>query len=114
MEALPLAAAMLGGVDVSAQVVLSLTGDFEQHVAQYQCEGMEPFDVTFINASPNFLAIVPIGGQKLVFVHVLSADGARYAAGQYEFWTRGNSATLTDLQATPQTPASCEVVTDTP
>ena len=115
MEALPLAvAAMLGGVDVSAQVVLDIPGNFERNVAHYQCEGLEPFSVDFINAQPNFLALVPIGGQRLVFVAVLSADGVKYVSGQFEFWTRGSEATLTDLQADSDNALSCSEATDTP
>lgn len=114
MEMLPIAAAaMMGNVDVSAQVVLSLTGNFERNTVQYQCEGLEPFSVDFINAQPNFIALVPIGPQKLVFVNVLSADGAKYVAGQYEFWTKGAEATLTDLQADPQS-VTCNEVNETP
>ena len=113
MEALA-TAAMMQNVDVSAQVVLSLTGDFQRTTHQYQCEGLEPFAVDFINAEPNFLAIVPIGPRKLVFVNVLSGSGAKYVAGQYEFWTKGTDATLTDLQADPQTPVTCTEATETP
>jgi len=114
MEVLPLAAAaMLGNVEVSAQVVLSLTGDFQRNTVRYHCEGREPFSVDFINAQPNFIALLPVGGQKLVFVNVISADGAKYVAGQYEFWTRGAEATLTDVQAEPQTVA-CTEVNETP
>lgn len=113
MEALA-TAAMMQNVDVSAQVVLSLQGSFERNIVQYQCEGLEPFGVDFINAQPNFLAIVPIGEQKLVFVNVIAASGAKYVAGQYEFWTKGSDATLTDLQADPQTPVNCSEVSNTP
>ena len=114
MELLPLAtAAMLGNVDVSAQVVLSLSGNFERNTIQYQCEGLEPFAVDFINASPNFIALVPIGPQRLVFVNVMSASGAKYVAGQFEFWTKGSEATLTDLEADPQS-VSCSEVNDIP
>ena len=115
MEVLPLAAAaMMGNVDVSAQVILSLTGDFQQTTHTYQCEGIEqPFAVQFINADPNFLAIVPVGPQKMVFVNVMSASGAKYVAGQYEFWTKGSEATLSDLQADPQS-VNCSEVNDTP
>jgi membrane-bound inhibitor of C-type lysozyme len=114
MEMLPLAAAaMMGNVDVSAQVVLSLSGDFQKTTHQYQCEGLDPFTVEFINADPNFLAIVPVGPRKLVFVNVMAADGAKYVAGQYEFWTRGADATLSDLQADPQS-VECSEVNETP
>ncbi len=115
MEVLPLAAAaMMGNVDVSAQVVLSLTGDFQKTTHTYQCEMIEkPFTVEFINAEPNFLAIVPVGERKMVFVNVISADGAKYVAGQFEFWTRGAEATLSDVQADPQS-VQCSEVNDTP
>jgi membrane-bound inhibitor of C-type lysozyme len=107
-------AAMMQNVDVSAQVVLSLQGSFERNIVEYQCEGLEPFSVDFINAQPNFLAIVPIGPNKLVFVNVMAASGAKYVAGEYEFWTKGSDATLTDLMADPQTPLACSEASHTP
>lgn len=115
MEMLPLAAAaMMGSTDVSAQVILSLSGDFQKTTHTYQCEGIEnPFSVEFINAEPNFLAIVPVGDRKMVFVNVISASGAKYVAGQFEFWTRGAEATLSDLQAEPQS-VQCNEINDTP
>ena len=109
MEALA-TAAMMQNVDVSAQVVLSLAGDFQKTTHTYQCEGLEPFTVDFINAEPNFLAIIPVGPRKMVFVNVMSASGAKYVAGQFEFWTKGSEATLTDLQATPPTVNCTETV----
>ena len=115
MGMLPIAAAVvLGSVDVSAQLVLNLDANFERNRVEYHCEGMEPFAVDFINAAPNFLAIVPIEGQSLVFVNVLSGSGARYASGRYEFWTKGGEATLTDLMADPPTPVSCSEANETP
>lgn len=115
MELLPaVTAAMMGNVDVSAQVILQLTGDFERTTTTYQCEQIpDPLKVVFINAKPNFLAIVPVGPQSMVFVNVMSASGAKYVAGQYEFWTKGGEATLTDLQADPQS-VSCTEVIETP
>ena len=109
MEALA-TAAMMQNVDVSAQVVLSLAGDFQRTTHQYQCEGLEPFSVEFINAEPNFLAIVPVGPRRMVFVNVMAASGAKYVAGQFEFWTKGSEATLTDLQADPQSVACTEAI----
>lgn len=115
MEMLPLAAAaMMGSTDVSAQVILSLSGDFQKTTHTYQCEGIEnPFAVEFINAEPNFLAIVPVGDRKMVFVNVISASGAKYVAGQFEFWTKGAEATLSDLQADPQS-VQCNEINDIP
>lgn len=112
MEALA-TAAMMGSADVSAQIVLQLQGNFERSTIQYQCEGLDPFSVDFINADPNYLAIIPVGPRKMVFVNVMTASGAKYVAGQFEFWTKGSDATLTDLQATPQS-VDCSEVSEAP
>lgn len=116
METLPLAAAaMMGGVDVSAAVILNFPGNFERNVVTYQCEGIEEqLAVTYVNAAPNFLAIVPIEGQNLVFVTVLSASGAKYAAGEYEWWNKGAEATLTNLTTPDAEPTICTEMTETP
>lgn len=92
----------------STQVILALTGDAQTHTVRYECEGVaEPFAVQYINAAPNFLAIVPVGGSKLVFVNVAAASGARYVAGQYEWWTQGSDVTFADLRRTQRpSPAS--------
>ncbi len=113
MEELAISA-MMQNVDVSAQVVLSLQGSFERNIVEYECEGLEPFSVDFINAKPNFLAIVPIGPQRLVFVNVLSASGAKYVSGQFEFWTSGSEATITDLQVDSGGTLACTEVLNTP
>ena len=114
MEALPIAAAMLGGLDVSAAVILNFSGNFERHVVQYDCGQDEPLAVDYINAAPNYLAIVTIDGQKLVFVTVLSASGARYAAGEYEWWNKGAEGTLTNLTTPDAEPLSCTEISETP
>lgn len=115
METLPLVAAMLGGVDVSAAVVLNFSGNFERTVQRYECDDGTSRDVQYINAAPNFLAVLSIDGQNLMFVTVLSASGARYAAGEYEWWTRGGEATLTNLAAPEGTePQTCLAASDIP
>ncbi|WP_417309949.1 MliC family protein [Devosia sp.] len=106
-------AAMMQNVDVSAQVVLSLEGAFERNIVEYDCELIGTIKVDFINAAPNFLAILPIGPRKMVFANVMSGSGAKYVAGQFEFWTKGTEATLTDLQATPPS-VNCTERVDTP
>jgi membrane-bound inhibitor of C-type lysozyme len=105
---------MLGGLDVSAAVILSFSGNFERSVAQYDCGLGEVLAVDYINAAPNFLAIVPVDGQKLVFVTVLSASGARYAAGEYEWWTKGAEASLANLARPEDEPLTCTEVSETP
>jgi membrane-bound inhibitor of C-type lysozyme len=80
-------------------ILLGTTGDFERKTVKYGCEGGETdqLAVDFINAAPNYLALVPIDGTVLVFNTVLSGSGARYVAGKYVFSTKGPSASLYDL-----------------
>ncbi|WP_196777107.1 MliC family protein [Oecophyllibacter saccharovorans] len=52
------------------------------------------FEVKYYNLDQNSLAVVPLREGPLVFVNVISADGARYVAGPYVWWTRGNEATF--------------------
>ena len=63
--------------------------------ARYDCAG-KAVQVEYVNVEPDHLAIVPVDGSKRVFVLVLSGSGARYAAGQYIWWSKGNEASLYD------------------
>ncbi|HHY50534.1 MAG TPA: hypothetical protein GYA10_12385 [Alphaproteobacteria bacterium] len=114
MEALPLAAVMLGGLDVSAAVILNFSGDFERRIVRYDCGDGGELTADYINAAPNYLAIIELAGKKLVFVTVLSGSGARYAAGEYEWRTRGGEGTLTNLTAPDSQPLSCIEISETP
>jgi len=87
-------------VETSMQLVLKLEGNAQRDIATYQCEGLEDdVVVEYINAHPVFLAILPVEGESLVFVNVISASGARYVSGQYVWWSQGNEAQLIDEQA---------------
>ena len=106
--------------DASFTTGLSVMGDAEVKAVKYDCEHHDPIVVQYLNAAPNFLALVPIeqenASDRLVFVNVLSGSGAKYVAGKYEWWTKGNDATLHDvtegLDAAPVLTCSEEV--DTP
>ena len=125
MKQIPLAAlaALLASpalADASIITGLAVDGDAEVKAVKYDCEHHDPIVVQYLNAAPNFLAIVPIeqesASNRLVFVNVLSGSGAKYVAGKYEWWTKGNDATLHDvtegLDAAPVLTCSEEV--DTP
>lgn len=86
-------------VEASLQLELGNASDFERRTTLYDCSAGEPFGVTYINAAPNFLALVPIEGEPepLVFAAVIAASGVRYAAGQWEWWTKGVDASLRDV-----------------
>lgn len=84
--------------EASIGLSLTLTGNAEITTTTYNCEGREgPLGVEYVNAAPNFLALIPVEDQTLVFVSVVTASGARYESGQYVWWNRGSEATLSDV-----------------
>jgi len=93
-----LAPAVAQAVETSVQIELGTQSDFERRSVLYDCSAGEPFSVTYINAAPNFLALVPIADEPElhVFASVISASGARYASGQWIWWTSGADASLYD------------------
>jgi len=111
------AAAQMTGTATSA-LTLTLQGreSTEQTTIAYDCPGAEPLSVTYLNAAPNFLALVPVEGETMVMSAVLAASGVRYAAGQYEWWTSGTDASLYDRTLGPDASpvAECLEFTNTP
>lgn len=103
-------------LDTDLQLVLRLDGNAEHNVTRYQCEGMEaPLVVEYLNADPTYLAFLTLDGEKHIFVNVLSASGARYASGQWVWWTKGSEASLYDLtKGEDAPPVSCLEATETP
>ena len=98
-------------------ITLGTTGDFERKSVHYNCTGdADSLTVDYINAPPNYLALLPIDGTTLVFNTVLAASGAKYAAGKYVFWSKGTDANLYDeTQGANAKPIlSCAEVNDTP
>jgi len=83
--------------EVELNVGINLSGDVQIQTATYGCGTDEPLTVRYINAVPNFFAIVPIGGRDIVFVNVIAASGAKYVSGQFEWWNKGAEATLHDV-----------------
>lgn len=92
-----LALALPAQAETSFLLGLSISGDAERKLVRYDCEGAESFDVEYVNAAPNFLAFVPVDGATYLFASVVSASGARYAAANYVWWTKGTDADLYDV-----------------
>jgi membrane-bound inhibitor of C-type lysozyme len=101
---------------VALTLTLQSTTDVEQTSAVYQCDSGEILPVQYVNAAPNFLALVPVEGETHVFVTALSASGARYLSGPFEWWNTGDEATLRDLtQGEDAEPlATCTASSNTP
>ncbi len=83
-----------------AQVAITLPLDADARVesVRYVCGGADqtPFTVQYVNAGADHLAVIPLGQDARIFVNVIAASGARYVAGEYEWWVKGDSATLTN------------------
>lgn len=113
-----LLATILGiGGDVSAtsmQVMIEAGGNAEIKTVTYACDGVEPFAVEYLNSANNFLAVLPVAGARVIFVNVVSGDGARYVAGPYEWFTKGSDATFSDVQQPDSPPVTCMEWVDTP
>lgn len=102
----------------SAAVTLTLdsTSDIERRIVTYQCDNEQVLAVQYVNAAPNFLAIVPVDGANQVFVTTISASGARYVSGPYEWWSHQGEATLRDLaqDEDAESLATCTEASNTP
>ena len=80
---------------VGLDVGITLTGDVQIQTIVYGCgEALPELTVKYVNAVPNFLAIIPIEGVDHLFVNVISASGAKYVSGEFEWWNKGSDATL--------------------
>ena len=65
--------------------------------SDYRC-GKDTIKVEYINAgSVNLARLVMDDGTIVVASNVIAASGAKYAGGQYVWWTKGAKATLYDL-----------------
>lgn len=100
----------------SVTLTLGSATDIEMTTAVYQCDSGEVLSAQYINAAPNFLALVPVEGEVHIFVTALSGSGARYVSGPFEWWNQGDEATLRDLtqdeDAEPL--ATCTAASNTP
>lgn len=106
-------------VDATLQLELgSEDSSFDRRNVLYDCSEGEPFDVVYINAAPNFLALVPIAEEPeaIVFASVISGSGTRYAAGKWIWWTQGVDASLYDTTLGEDAPAvlTCSEFIQTP
>ncbi|MDF3931810.1 MliC family protein [Pseudomonas citronellolis] len=97
--AVPVLLVACGGGEKKAPPVdaLVLPGDakLDSRSVDYKCEDGRKFSVQYLNKGDNHLAVVPVSdASTLVFSNVISGSGAKYAAGQFVWWTKGEEAIL--------------------
>ena len=81
-----------GATDVTIHLNGSQT--FSRSTVKVQCDangskmGLPAgvFSVEYLNGAGNSLAVVPVGGDSLIFANVFSGSGARYAAKEFIWW----------------------------
>lgn len=98
-------------------ITLNPTGDFERKTVGYGCTGVEEsLSVDYLNAAPNYLAMIPLDGSVLLFNTVLAGSGAKYVSGKYVWWTKGTDGSLYDLTEGPNAKPilTCSEVNNTP
>src|SRR4051794_5120940 len=105
-------ALVLGSTYAAATTVtIQLPGNETPQFAKvtYAC-GERRVTATYINTEANQFAVLDLGDATVAMVTVLSGSGARYAGQQYEWWTKGEAATLTDLRSQTQSPLACKAI----
>ena len=95
--ALTAVAAMPVFAEPVLSIPLPLTEESNVIPAEYDCPDSGKVSVSYINAGENSLAIISADDMDRVFVNVISASGARYVSGEYEWWSKGDKATFTNL-----------------
>jgi membrane-bound inhibitor of C-type lysozyme len=84
-------------VETRLQLVIEIPGNAERNLVRYQCEGQEDLlDVSYLNAEPNYLALLDIDGEKRIFVSAITGSGARYTSGEFTWSTKGAEGSLQD------------------
>ena len=105
--ALSVAAALAGPVRAQTTLSLPLDGATLENLT-YFCDGGALVEVRYLNAGPNSLALLPLDGEQRIFVSVIAASGVRYVSGEYEWWTKGRNATLTNAMDETKTRSCVE------
>jgi membrane-bound inhibitor of C-type lysozyme len=87
----------------ASDLTIHLNGSqpISRKTVRYQCDAQAGkmglpvgvFSVEYINGAGNSLAIVPVGGNSMIFANVISGSGARYAAGEFIWWDAAGRGT---------------------
>lgn len=78
------------------KVTLDLPEGTTEISASYNC-GDFTLDARYINGEQIMLAELKWPENHIIAAEVIAASGARYAAGPYVWWSKGNDGTLYDV-----------------
>ena len=81
----------------TVKISIDMPAEATANSVTYACGDGISLPVSYVNSDPNFLAVVPVDGKSIIFASAISGSGARYTSGRYEWWTKGDNATLRDL-----------------
>lgn len=102
MKILPLSAlSLIATTAAGADLTLNLPLDPEAGVTavRYACADGTEVAVRYVNSGADALALIALPEGARLFVGVIAASGARYVAGPYEWWSRGEEARFSDARA---------------
>ena len=88
-------AALKTGTDIVIHLPLDVA--VERETIVYGCDDGRKVFAEYVNAANVSLAVLKIGEETVVVSNVVSGSGARYAGGVYEWWSKGDEATLRDV-----------------
>ncbi|RIY00113.1 hypothetical protein D3218_12525 [Aureimonas flava] len=89
-------------------LTLDLPGAPERMRFAYECSDGVRREVEYVNLPDNDLALVEAGPSRRLFVGVISASGAKYAAGAQVWWSKGTEASLLDVTKGDAPVAECQ------
>ncbi len=107
---LPMAFLALATVAHAEPLTLDLPGTPERMRFTYECSDGVARVVEYVNLPDNDLALVEAGPSRRLFVGVIAASGAKYAAGAQVWWSKGSEASLLDLTKGDAPIAECRQI----
>jgi len=82
------------GADVTLSIPLQISAMDSVMSQTYTCSDGRAFDVQYVNAGANALAIMDLDDEHRIFVNVVAGSGAKYVSGSHVWWTKGDTATM--------------------
>ena len=101
MRLIPPALLLAAAATLSACASVEAAPGTDSTALAYRCAGGKGFTAAW--NQPGDRVKVTAGGVTRSLPHLRSASGARYGAGGYEIWGKGESATLSGFPGGPYT-----------